>query len=530
MMRSDANAFLGQLPDAATKPVDDRAILSEIERVLGSDHRRATEGRLERIMGLMRLTFDALQKNEHGRLGSSAVRYAMHRFFVQRHAWFVRGLEPGGAAWNSSSPTAILGEQSGLPDHVQSLFEQRIGGRGFDLHELAVMAATLENLVHKEAMGRLDYTYRLLERSREDPVTTAESHEVLDSYMASYVLGFKLNETNLQDAREESQQIQELYPTWPETQQFVRDVQASVAPKRDELAYENIAGVVDEIGDRYGHWQDMECRALKKELLAMGDRGTGRVRVADFYGAALHDGKWQFSESLAYLRQLGALDESDPRNLRVIIPNYINSPSNCVAASNYYSVCCLDECEDILGHLEERLGTYEATPVDIAMIVLTLPSTTVADDGTLPAWLLRRLDEVAQHHGGHVPLHGRLLAQWMHLAYPRECSFPHVTGTTGPQRAEDWIASGQKVPASREEMRQHIESSPRRSRARADEAGSGEEGGECGLWSMEEELVSVHSLAPPRAAAAGGPPGSVARALRGVALVASVLTLTLALS
>ena len=36
---------------------------------------------------------------------------------------------------------------------------------------------------------------------------------------------------------------------------------------------------------------------------------------------------------MAYLRQLGALDESDAETLRVIVPNYILGPSNCVASS-----------------------------------------------------------------------------------------------------------------------------------------------------------------------------------------------------
>ena len=78
-----------------------------------------------------------------------------------------------------------------------------------------------------------------------------------------------------------------------------------------------------------------------------GVGGAGRVRVADFYKKALNEGQWQFSESIDYLRQLGALDESDAANPRVIIPNYISGPSNCVASSSYYSVCCLDECEGI---------------------------------------------------------------------------------------------------------------------------------------------------------------------------------------
>merc|ERR1719188_813072 len=103
------------------------------------------------------------------------------------------------------------------------------------------------------------------------------------------------------EVREQRESITDTYPTWPETQKFVRGVQASAAPQRDELSYENIASIVEEIGERYGRWQDGECRTLKKDLVAMEDRGTGRVRLADFYRSAVHEGNWQFSESVAYL-------------------------------------------------------------------------------------------------------------------------------------------------------------------------------------------------------------------------------------
>ena len=36
------------------------------------------------------------------------------------------------------------------------------------------------------------------------------------------------------------------------------------------------------------------------------------------------------------------------------------------------------------------------------------------------------MEQVASHHGGKVPLHGRLFAQWLHHAFPRECPYPHV--------------------------------------------------------------------------------------------------------
>ena len=142
------------------------------------------------------------------------------------------------------------------------------------------------------------------------------------------------------------------------------------------------------------------------------------------------------------MRQLGALDESDALNPRVIIPNYLSGPSNCVASSSYYSVCCLDECEGVLGRLEEMVAAPEASPSTILSLVPMVASATMPSNRTLSPWLHHRLGEVAKHHGGRVPLHGRLFAQWLHYAYPRECSFPHISGTINPQRPEDLLLVG----------------------------------------------------------------------------------------
>merc|ERR1719265_1177461 len=109
----------------------------------------------------------------------------------------------------------------------------------------------------------------------------------------------------------------------------------------------------------------------------MEDRGTGRVRLAEFYKPALN-GDWQFQESVSYLRQLGALDESDSNSISVIIPNYLHSQTNCIASSGFYSVCCKDECEGLMGHIEEKLAVPEATPSAIQAIVQRLASSTIS--------------------------------------------------------------------------------------------------------------------------------------------------------
>ena len=53
----------------------------------------------------------------------------------------------------------------------------------------------------------------------------------------------------------------------------------------------------------------------------------------------------------------------------------------------------------------------------------------------LPRALLNKLDEIAQLHGGEVPIHGRLFAQWLHLnAYdPLRPLFPYMGMIFGPR-------------------------------------------------------------------------------------------------
>merc|ERR1719265_2743214 len=391
VVSANANAFLGRLqPQQATAILSaqsEHALLSELESALGSGHRHATEKRLKRLEQMLKPMYGAMVKNEHGQLGPSAAGYMLHRLFVQRHGWFIRALEPANAsfaAWNTSTPTSVLEER--VPEHVTKLFETRLGKHGLGLRELAILAATLEHLVHNEALQRLNVSFQGAGFALDDVLSEDEAIQVLDMYMSVYILGFMhddLNTLNGDVAKEMHANILEMYPTWPDTQQFLREVHTSVAPKRDYFYYNDVETVIAEIGERYGRFQDIECRQLKDWLVESEDvsiGGAGRVRISDFYGKALHEGKWQFSESIDYLRQLGALDESDPSNLRVIIPNYISGPSNCVASSAYYSVCCMDECESILGRLEQLVAAPEATPATIIKLVPTISSATMPNN------------------------------------------------------------------------------------------------------------------------------------------------------
>merc|ERR1719272_702981 len=98
------------------------------------------EVRIDRLKEALHPIYVALPKNRDGLLGHSAVRYALHRHFVHKHGMYVKGLEPAGQSWNSSSPTDILEDR--VPAYVQHVFEERLHA-GFDLKELSLLAATL---------------------------------------------------------------------------------------------------------------------------------------------------------------------------------------------------------------------------------------------------------------------------------------------------------------------------------------------------------------------------------------------------
>merc|ERR1719277_143739 len=157
------------------------------------------------------------------------------------------------------------------------------------------------------------------------------------------------------------------------------------------LSFTDVAGIVAEIGDRFAEWQDSQCHVMKGMLLEIEDRGTGRVKLGDFYGSAINKGRYQFTETINYLRQIGTLDESDPSTPQVIIPNYVSGLSNCIARTQYYSVCCLDDCEPLFGKLEREIGMPEATPAEVIAVVEKMPSATVDANRKLSLLLRSRL-------------------------------------------------------------------------------------------------------------------------------------------
>ena len=109
----------------------------------------------------------------------------------------------------------------------------------------------------------------------------------------------------------------------------------------------------------------------------------------------------------------------------------MQAASNCIVSAPHYRVCCSNECEDILGEVEAVVNGPLATPVAILSALANHSS--LLDDNIvkLSSSMRNQQPDVARASpGGMVPVHGRLFAQWLHYAFPRECPFPHKSGET----------------------------------------------------------------------------------------------------
>merc|ERR1719189_2253026 len=144
------------------------------------------------------------------------------------------------------------------------------------------------------------------------------------------------------------------------------------------------------------------------------------------------------------------------------------------------------ECEWIQGQVEAAIAAPTATADDVLNVVSNV---TVGTDepARLDDAMREKLVRIAQLHGGKVPLHGRLFAQWLHYAFPHECAFPQKAGSAVTSTPGQY---GDHSIATDSEMKEHAaQSSLDTFNASMDK----EELEWMSQWSPEEELIADYS-------------------------------------
>jgi len=214
-----------------------------------------------------------------------------------------------------------------------------------------------------------------------------------------------------------------------------------------QYSFAVVSEIVTDLAQRYGKWQNAHCSDMQAHLAELDPEASGRVPLGLLY-AQPTSAAYRFSESSDYLRKIGALDETSSTP-KVLITNYILGPSNCIASSSYYSVCCLNHCDSIMDEIEHKVLAPTASPERLLGLVKD-----IAHGQVLPRGLAEKLHSIAERHGGEVPLHGRLFAQWLHFAFPHDCPYPSIVESADMLARSQWNRT--QYSASSDERLNHV--------------------------------------------------------------------------
>jgi len=494
-----ANTFLHAGQSVVSLQVRSEELQEALGAVLGCTDGGAPSreeiARAESIRAGLLPMWRTLPKNEHDRVEWRLLRFATHRHFMQRFHVLVRGLEPTIRVNSSHAGEAEILSQQG-PTLAQALAGPQ-GKHGFSLDEAVVMIAALEHLLFDSDNALLEKIYRNRRLMTTSLLDKDQMQALLRDYMVYWIVGD--DEESAAALLADPRLLVESVPHWTAIVNMVEGSVAALEFSRQRTpevgagrvafearyTFEDALKVAGSISRSFGSFWETQCQDTKASLVALDTTHTGRVRLADFYGAN-KDGEWRFGESEAYLRELGALDETSAwRGKQVIVSNYMQAASNCVVTRSHYLVCCMVECEEILGQVEAAVGSPVAAPDKILEVV-----SSIADGDDEPAHLdaamRAQLQRVARMHGGHVPLHGRLFAQWLHYVFPRDCAFPHKAGDTAALTPAQF---GEASIVSAEEVSRHVAEDV----VQRDLTGgnmSSEQGEWMTQWSEEEELLA----------------------------------------
>jgi len=261
-------------------------LLTQLTGNLSSD-------RLLQVQEVMRATYSALPKDANGHLGQQSIRYLLHRFFMEKHGWHIKGLEPSGTA------PGLYAETNWIPSYLQGVLEEHAGKNGISLSEVAALAVCLEDLIGLNATNRFNAINHILDMPRNASVD--EFKDALGIFMMAF-REFDVLET---PSKSELQYLLSFFEThysfWTETANFIDDKFQKGVQLTDQgkVDVEKSAAIVQSLESQFYELNDRQCRDLKK-LFVSREEVPGRMRLTTFYNMTNFT-DWAFDETPAYL-------------------------------------------------------------------------------------------------------------------------------------------------------------------------------------------------------------------------------------
>eukprot|EP00811_Abedinium_folium_P025586 NODE_3660_length_2003_cov_2.729744.p1 GENE.NODE_3660_length_2003_cov_2.729744~~NODE_3660_length_2003_cov_2.729744.p1 ORF type:complete len:613 (-),score=135.36 NODE_3660_length_2003_cov_2.729744:164-1876(-) len=502
-VRSSEHAFL-----------DVAAFQAHVEDAVGASlgcGKPVSEQRLATIRAVLLPMWHTLPKTNSDRIEQRSLRFLAYRYFMQVSSLSIRGFEPSRPSDKSNFGAAdLLSER--VPAYVESALEsQRAVEQGFTLEDAVSVAAMLEQLIAESDGALMEKAYVVEHFALDSSLGRKDLIDAISTYAIEWILGedtvsdvSTLPQGSADIPLRQSpswQRLQSIVPDWPAVHDFIagriraleflrwrtpHQVRSGFNILSSRFTLDDAKAVAAGVtASFHAYWQPV-CNSMKQSLVQWDTQRIGRVPLAKFY----HMGEMRFAESEAYLRELGALDESSRwRGKQVIISNYLQAASNCLIWTPHYNICCMSECEMILGEVERGVGSPVATPAQLLSIVGNMTTYDSRDEPLrLDGALTQGLMQIATgRDDGLIPVDGRLFAQWLHYIFPQECPFPHKAGESKRTRPTEFTAG--EFSVSKEDRQRHAETAETLDPATTDDVDW------MSQWSDEEELFAEHMRA-----------------------------------
>merc|ERR1719436_755132 len=109
------------------------------------------------------------------------------------------------------------------------------------------------------------------------------AHEVVDTFYVAYLLSGNFSAGTVRELERKKSIFATKYTGWGEAEQWLSKTMAPHRAGKDAFDVPALTNMVVDIGEKYHQFNDLECQALKTELLTIESKKQGRIRLSQFY-------------------------------------------------------------------------------------------------------------------------------------------------------------------------------------------------------------------------------------------------------
>merc|ERR1719330_996518 len=157
------------------------------------------------------------------------------------------------------------------------------------------MAATLEDLIHKEVKQRLQMVYSVLGVPEAGRADRARADDVLMTYFMTFLLANNVTAKDRHEMEVKRARFKKRYAGFEDARVWYEKTLSKHLGESQSVDFTAVSAAVEDTGANYHSFNDIECDDLRSTLRNMESRRPGRVRLSKFYNMSRFT-HWRFVE------------------------------------------------------------------------------------------------------------------------------------------------------------------------------------------------------------------------------------------